>query len=106
MQHIATKEELEALLDQQAVIVMKHSSTCPISAEAYEQFQTFTSNTPNLPAVYLVVQEDRELSTYIAEKYHVKHQSPQVILFKNGNVAWHESHWRITVDALAKAYAE
>ena len=106
MEHISTKEQLTALLKEKEAIVFKHSNTCPVSAEAFEEYTKFSDNNPSLPTVYLVVQEDRELSNYIAEKYHVKHQSPQVIIFKNGNVAWHESHWRITQDSLTAAYEE
>lgn len=106
MEHISTKEQLDALLKEKEVIVFKHSNTCPVSAEAFEEYQAFTVSKPSLPAVYLVVQEDRELSNYIAETYHVKHQSPQAIIFKNGNVSWHESHWRITQESLTDAYEE
>ncbi|MFS0780529.1 bacillithiol system redox-active protein YtxJ [Bacillus sp. 1P06AnD] len=100
---IHTKEELDQELQKDAVLLFKHSSTCPVSAAAYSQFEAFTDNHPDVESVYIVVQEDRDLSTQIAESYHVKHQSPQAILFKNGDVVWHESHWRITADSLSKA---
>ncbi|WP_315969839.1 bacillithiol system redox-active protein YtxJ [Bacillus testis] len=105
-QHIHTQQELEDQLKNDKVLIFKHSSTCPISAEAFVQYEKFTEEHPELTSLYLVVQEDKELSNSIADTYHVKHQSPQAILFKNGDVAWHESHWRITVDSLTKALEE
>ncbi|WNS74629.1 bacillithiol system redox-active protein YtxJ [Bacillus sp. DTU_2020_1000418_1_SI_GHA_SEK_038] len=87
-------------------IVLKHSSTCPISQAAYEEYESFASEHENLPIYYLIVQEDRSLSNQIAEKFNIKHESPQVLLFKNGEVIWHASHWKITYDSLTNAIKE
>ena len=104
--HVGTFEELKDHLQKESAILFKHSATCPVSADAYDQFNEFADSHPDFPCTYLVVQEDRELSTEIAETFHVKHESPQAILFRNGNVAWHASHWNITKDAIEKALAE
>lgn len=106
LQHITTKSEFDEYVKKDAFILLKHSNTCPISAQAYNEFVKFTEEYPDFSAVYLVVQEDRALSTEIAETFHVKHESPQVIVFKNGNVSYHTSHWDITVEALQKAIKE
>ena len=106
LQHIVTKSEFDEYLKEDAFILLKHSNTCPISAQAYDEFKQFVEEFPDFPAVYLVVQEDRALSNEITEIFHVKHESPQVILFKNGNVAYHASHWDIKVGAIQKAIEE
>jgi len=106
LQQIHTKAELDEYLKKEAFILLKHSNTCPVSAQAYDEFGNFIEENPEFPAVYLVVQEDRELSNEIAEVFHVKHESPQVILFKNGNVAYHTSHWKITAETLQDAVNE
>ncbi|KAB2338865.1 bacillithiol system redox-active protein YtxJ [Cytobacillus depressus] len=85
------------------LLVLKHSSTCPISQVAYEEYESFANEHEQLPLYYLIVQEDRPLSNYIAETFKVKHESPQALLFKNGELAWHASHWDITYDSLTKA---
>ncbi|MBU8879759.1 bacillithiol system redox-active protein YtxJ [Bacillus sp. FJAT-29790] len=87
-------------------LVLKHSSTCPISQAAYEEYEKFADEQKELQTFYLVVQEDRPLSNHIAEKYEIKHESPQAILFKNGAIAWHASHWKITYDSLQSVIAE
>ena len=104
--HVSTFVELKDYLQKDSVILFKHSATCPVSADAYEQFTEFADSNPDFPSVYLVVQEDRELSTEVAETFHVKHESPQAILFRNGNVAWHASHWNITRASIEKALEE
>ena len=39
----------------------------------------------------------------IAEKFDIKHESPQVLLFNNGEAAWNASHWKITNRAIKNA---
>lgn len=100
-------EEFEqALLEKDTFIVIKHSSTCPISQAAYEEYESFASEHEELPIYYLIVQEDRPLSNLMAERFSIKHESPQVLLFKNGEVAWHASHWKITYSSLTDAMNE
>jgi len=106
LQHITKKTKFDEYVKKDTFILLKHSNTCPISAQAYDEFVKFVEEFPDFPAVYIVVQEDRSLSNDIAEIFHVKHASPQVILFKNGNVAYHTSHWDITVEAMQKAIEE
>ena len=51
---------------------------------------------------YLVVQEERKLSDYIAEKTNVKHES-QAFYFIDGEATWNASHSDINVSSLAQA---
>jgi bacillithiol system protein YtxJ len=55
-------------------------------------------------AVALVeVQRARELSTEIENRLGVAHESPQVLVLRNGEVVWNASHFEITADAVAEA---
>ncbi|MCA1032376.1 bacillithiol system redox-active protein YtxJ [Bacillus timonensis] len=83
-------------------LLIKHSLTCPISHAAFEEFEKFVEDNQAVDTYYLYVQEARPLSNYIAETYHVKHESPQAILFDKGDVTWHASHWKITYDSLTR----
>ncbi|MEK4537831.1 MULTISPECIES: bacillithiol system redox-active protein YtxJ [Peribacillus] len=103
---IDSEEQLNELLNEETFLLFKHSLTCPVSAEAYEQYEKYMAANEELKTAYLAVQEARPLSNYVAETFDIKHQSPQVILFKNGKPAWNESHWRITYDSLTKAISE
>ncbi|MGN7401413.1 bacillithiol system redox-active protein YtxJ [Cytobacillus praedii] len=87
-------------------LLLKHSSTCPISHAAYEEYEKFVNENESVKSFYLVVQEDRPLSNHIAENFQIKHESPQAILFNNGKPIWHASHWKITYDSLTKAMKE
>ncbi|MEH7390073.1 bacillithiol system redox-active protein YtxJ [Bacillus sp. JJ1503] len=107
MKRFNGNEEFEQVMQaSEQVMILKHSSTCPISQAAYEEYESFASEHENQQIYYLVVQEDRPLSNHIAEKYNIKHESPQALLINNGELAWHTSHWKITYDSLTNAIKE
>jgi bacillithiol system protein YtxJ len=83
-------------------LLFKHSTTCPISAKAHEEFQAFLKDTDISAAVVLVI-EDRPVSNKIAEEFGIKHESPQIFLLEDGKVLWHTSHWKITRESIKEA---
>ena len=87
------------------VFIFKHSLTCPISAMAYREFQDFIgSGAASPPECRLVeVQRARDVSTAIAERTGVRHESPQALLVHGGEVIWHASHGAITQSSLRRA---
>jgi bacillithiol system protein YtxJ len=86
--------------------LLKHSLTCPISHAAYQEYEKYAKENENVSAYYLAVQEARPLSNEIAEKFEIKHESPQAILIKNGDAIWNASHWKITNRSLTNAISE
>lgn len=85
------------------IIIMKNSTTCPVSHEAFKEYQKFASENDSETLYYLNVQDSRPLSNLIAEQTGVKHESPQVLIFEGDSVVWHDSHWNITNKKLAQA---
>ncbi|OES44125.1 bacillithiol system redox-active protein YtxJ [Domibacillus iocasae] len=102
MEKIINIAEFEELVESnEPFFLLKHSTTCPVSAAAYEAYQSFMEDSgSDKKGVYLAVQEARELSNHIAQVTNIRHESPQVIYFKEGQPAWNESHWKITKDQL------
>lgn len=87
-------EELDTLVEKsngQAVILFKHSTTCPISAGVYQEISNADAD-----ITLIVVQQARNVSTEIAERTGIKHESPQAIILKNGKVVYHASHYDVT----------
>src|SRR5215467_8237815 len=100
--------ELEQLLEQSRtdpVLIFKHSTQCPISTQAYEEFTDFAEGVPHLICGAVLVIENRKLSNKIAERFGVRHESPQALLIRDGRVLWHASHWSISSDSLSEAVA-
>ena len=102
MQKITNIAEFEELVESnEPFFLLKHSTTCPVSAAAFDEYQSFVKDPAfDKKGVYLAVQETRELSNHIAQATDIRHESPQVIYFKEGKPEWHESHWKITKDQL------
>jgi len=100
-QTIHSVEQFEELLDKHSTFLfLKNSLTCPISQAAYDEYQEFADKHEEVPTYHLHVQESRALSNYIAETFGIKHESPQALLFKDRQVSWNASHWKITYDSL------
>jgi bacillithiol system protein YtxJ len=77
-------------------IIFKHSTRCGISNMALRQFQSvFSQNALDADLYYLDLIAFRSISNSVVEKFQVYHQSPQVIIIKNGEVVAHESHGAI-----------
>lgn len=96
MRHLASIQEFQ---DLDNAIVFKHSATCPVSAAAHREIEHYVSLN-RLPVYKVVVQEQRELSTQIAEVTKIKHESPQVLVIDDGKVLTHYSHWDIEASKL------
>ncbi|MBA2732162.1 MAG: bacillithiol system redox-active protein YtxJ [Acidobacteria bacterium] len=102
--HITDAEALEQVLarsNDAPVILFKHSSTCPISSKAYEQMSQVKTDVS-----LVVVQRAREVSSEIASRTGIRHESPQAIVVRNGEAVWSASHFDITAKAVEDAVRE
>ncbi|MBA4601475.1 bacillithiol system redox-active protein YtxJ [Thermoactinomyces mirandus] len=102
---VETLEKTLADNQDHLLLLFKHSTRCPISAKAFREFESFlqTEEGKKVPAAVVLVVEDRPVSNAIAERFGIRHASPQVILLKNGEVCWHTSHYNIRSEALLDA---
>ena len=97
-------QQLDELLKQSAeqpVILFKHSSSCSISARARHQMVKLEQ-----PVAIIIVQKARPLSNEIASRFELQHETPQVLVVRDGKLAWSASHFRITADAVTRAVEE
>jgi bacillithiol system protein YtxJ len=92
----AQLNEIIELSNHKLVVVFKHSTRCGISSGVISQFEkAIDSNIETTAFYYLDLIRYRNLSNEIAQLFNVQHQSPQVILLKNGEVVTHASHYDI-----------
>lgn len=103
MRRVITAAELAAAVAAPRFLLFKHSTRCPISAAAFEEWQEFQRAHPAAPTAWIDVIEQRDLVRDFAARTRVKHESPQALLFVDGKVAWHAAHAEITAEALASA---
>jgi len=99
-------EDIRKLSHRKPVFLLKHSSTCPISAGVWEIFQKFAVESREIECRRVLVRENKLLSARISEMIDIEHKSPQVILFHNGKPVWHANHYEITETSLKDALGE
>ena len=98
---IDDRTALESLLTdskQIPVIVFKHSNACSISSRAYREMEMVDGQV-NI----LEVQSAREISRELANLTGVRHETPQVIVLRDGKAVWNASHFDVKATAVAKA---
>ena len=110
IQTLTTAEDFDGTLElsnEKPVMILKHSTRCPVSSAAHQEFETYAEGAAGrgIACRIVLVVENRALSRDIASSLGVRHQSPQAILLKNGKALWHDSHDRVTVETLKAAEA-
>ena len=103
---ITSEEAINAILDaseNKTQIIFKDSITCGISAYAKERL-TLGSGllTETADFNYLDLLQYRSVSNYIASHLKVIHQSPQIIVVKNREVIFRDSHHTIQPEKIQK----
>lgn len=98
---ITTIEEWNELLEkstEKEQVILKHSTTCPVSFNALDEYNDYLQDEPNENVDYTLVKvrESRPVSNQIEADLDVKHESPQIISFKNKAKYWSTSHWSVT----------
>jgi thioredoxin 1 len=106
VQQLADKASLDAAFAEPLFLLLKHSPICPISNSVRLEVETFASHHPDLPMGMVDVIDGRSISQAVEARTGIRHESPQALLLKGGQVVWHENHWRITAARLTDAFAE
>lgn len=99
---LASATEVNDLVEQsrhQPCLIFKHSTSCPISGFAKSRLEK-NWNLPegDIQPFYLDLLSYRAVSGFIAEQFGVEHESPQILLIKDGVCIYHTSHLDISVD--------
>jgi bacillithiol system protein YtxJ len=96
IKQVGSEEELEAIFKSELSILFKQSTACAASGVAMEEMEIFAIGHPEVPVHVVDVLKQRPLSQKTAAYFRVEHQSPQVILIRDGAAVWHASHFGIT----------
>jgi bacillithiol system protein YtxJ len=86
----------------QPVMILKHSTTCSISATALSRLERAwnTDAAKDIKPYYLDLLKLRPISNKIAQEFDVDHESPQVLIIKNGKSVYNASHFDIRFDEI------
>lgn len=101
---LTDEPQLEAIRQQsfeQPVVIFKHSTRCSISSMAKSRLER-SSVPEGIAFYYLDLIRYRPVSNKIAEDFQVHHESPQVLLIRNGECIYDESHNGIDMEEIAE----
>lgn len=100
---LTSMEQLAELTEHsfvKPIFIFKHSTRCGISRSVLKQFENEYDLDTEVDAYYLDLLEYRPISSAIAIRFGIEHQSPQLILLYKGQVVHHASHSDIDAKAL------
>lgn len=88
--------EIEAKSITKTQVIFKHSTRCGISRMVLSQFENdFDASSTNLDLHFIDLLNHRDISNAIAERFNVVHESPQLLIIKNGTAVANASHGAI-----------
>ena len=100
-------QQLDAIIEQskdvkfEKIAIFKHSTRCTISDMVKNRLEKSVVDKDSLPVYYLDLIVYRNISNRIAELFDVEHESPQLLIIKNGICVEHASHTDVTAQMLA-----
>ena len=104
LRDVAHIDSLVADSFDRPLVIFKHSRSCGTSHEAQDELQAHLAQAPrDATYVMITVQEQRPLSDAIAQRFSLRHETPQVLVVRDGKLVWSATHFRVTADALGKA---
>ena len=98
--------QLDEIIEQSKeipVLIFKHSTRCIISRTVLKNFERDFNLEGKIIPYYLDLLEFRPISNEITSVFNVVHQSPQVLLIKNGVCVYNTSHEGITIEGLRES---
>lgn len=100
LETISDLDEAVSRSFQHTVLLFKHSTRCSISTTAYDRLERGWNFSPATELYYLDLLNHRDISAAIAERFNVQHESPQILIIKNGECVFHTSHTGIRIAAI------
>ena len=97
---LKTEADLESALSSEVAILYKHSPYCGLSTMAQHEVSFFVQGNPDVPVYLVDVIHRRSLSQHIAQMFDIEHESPQVILLRQGKPMFDASHRGVSAHAI------
>jgi len=99
LDNLDTLDKIISDSENETQVIFKHSTRCFISSMAKRKFESEWQGEVNTYLLDLI--KFRSISNLIAEKFQVTHQSPQILVVKNGKSIYNNSHEGIDAQTVA-----
>lgn len=107
---LSTIDQLDKIVERSKetpVLIFKHSTRCNISSMAKFRLEDdWDFPETQIEPYYLDLIAFRNISSEIANRFSVNHESPQVLLIRNGECTYDASHLDISVQELHECYKD
>jgi bacillithiol system protein YtxJ len=104
LNNIRQLAEIKELSKTRPQVIFKHSTRCSISTMAKSRLERNVQ--PDSGDFYFLdLLKHRSISDQVAEDFAVTHESPQVLLIKNTECVYEESHSGIQMDEITEQMA-
>lgn len=97
LNQISQIEKIDSESQQQPILLLKHSTRCSISSAALSRLERNWKDVDSqkIKPYYLDLLQHRDISNQLALHYQVEHQSPQILIIKNGKCMYSATHFEI-----------
>jgi bacillithiol system protein YtxJ len=100
---LTTAEQVDDFLARNPASAIFKAGTCHKTQETFGQLQAHLEAREDLPLGIIRVVEARPASNRVVERTGITHESPQIILFKDGKAVFDRDNWDITGESIAEA---
>ena len=104
---LESEEALQALIGKSREVpsaIFKHSNRCSVSYLVMKRLEgEWDLDEKDLEIYYLDLVNDRDLSNKIESVFGVRHESPQLLVIKDGQSVYDASHGEISLKGLKEA---
>ena len=104
--NLETPEDVQSFLVENPNSVIFKAGTCHKTMQGFGFLQEKLEARDDLPVGLIRVVQARPASNFVAEQTGIVHQSPQVILYRDGEAVFDVDNWDITPDVLETGLAK
>jgi bacillithiol system protein YtxJ len=103
LQNLTTPQAVDEFLRGNPAAAIFKAGTCHKTDEVFRQVYGLLDAREDVPVGFIRVVEARPASNHVAELTGITHESPQLILFRDGKAVFDRDNWDITADSLEEA---
>jgi bacillithiol system protein YtxJ len=93
---LSTPDEVDAFLKEHESAAIFKAGLCHKNVETFGYVQAELEPREDIPLGVIRVVEARAASNHVARLTHVIHESPQILLFREGKAVFDRDNWDIT----------
>ena len=106
MTTLTTPEQVDRFLAANPDAVIFKAGVCHKTPSVFEHVQAQLEDRTDLPVGLIRVVEARAASNHVEKLTGIRHESPQIVLFKDGKPVFDRDNWDITEESLAVALGD